>query len=1147
MKLRLFFSSCLLILCYNLSAQTTITGFVIDSLNKPIPFASVYLSKTTVGTLTDNKGFYSLFIPQNGVYELTASCLGFKSGSFVLSAKSTMQKINIKLSLNLVQLREVTINAKAKIRVRNLTQFDKLFLGQTVNSQNCRILNHEDIHVYKDMETGILRGYSVKPVQIENKSLGYNIIYDLTEFIFDYRTAYLRFSGNLYFQALKGNSRSDKKWTKNRLNTYFGSRLHLLRALFSDSLRRENFKISKCEIDPETKEIQPITQIQENNIIVTRNSSHAALYYRDPVMVSYTNHHPELETGILGFHPIEEISTMQFNDTLKVYRNGYFDNPYSVTWGGKLGNERVADMLPYDYLPYSILNVDTVAEKDTSPIAKYLLLQQKSKSPDQVFVHLDRNTYNPGDTIHFQAYIRNRFTNEFESASVSFYALLFDGKNMKADSSRFRIDKSTVSGWMTIPSNAASGLYRFVAFTSMMQNFDSEDIFQANLLIKRKTNNAAKVDSIYKDKYVELKFLPEGGSLVTGLEQRIGFNATDYRGYPLMIEGLLKNSSGSILDTIKSGIYGPGLFVCKPQQGMYVEIIKGADNEKIWSLPNPISSGICMSVKPLDERSFSVEIQSTIYGNDTMTVSGIMNSAQIFSQEFILNKKQRLVIKTDQLLSGVAQITLFNNKLKHIAERLYYVNPDKHLIFNIKTENSLHRQGQESDLSISVTDGSGNPVEGVFSISVVDSISGHDAEIFTPGIEYTLNYYRNFQKNLPPEVLVKGLENLTNEERDLLLMVYGWSRYKWDFSEKEKTIKDPVNYDLINIKVLNELKNKSPDKKLDLISLEGPSVIHLRKKINEDVILPLDSLPEAARTVTLIPDAQERKKITEATLSIPYNAEFFKPDKIFTLLPIIPREISINSPPDYKFSLGDSVIEIPEVTIKGYQPITKVYQNTYEERYKYTEIKSSDPEMIRTSFDLQSVIYRLCFPRLITDGYILLPLRGSGTSFFGGTYRALFVIDGMPLYSDGWRIAKTIPMEDIASISILLGNQGRTVYGLEASGGVIFINTMFHDPTLNKLRTQWKSQNKNDNLLLPISIYRSEIEFYCPTKFDVDNDQTMQKASTYYWSPEVYFNGDGPVKIRYLNLKHQGPVLISINGISTGNLVGTAKASYRVR
>ncbi len=426
------------------------------------------------------------------------------------------------------------------------------------------------------------------------------------------------------------------------------------------------------------------------------------------------------------------------------------------------------------------------AQITSSPIEKYLLLKQKSISPDQLFVHLDRNKYKPGDTIYFQAYIRDRFTNEFVSQSVSLYALLYDDNRVKVDSSRFKIDNSTCSGWMSIPLNAKSGKYHFAAFTSIMQNFEASEAFQSDLFVKGSDKIFGETYASIDSEYFELKFLPEGGNSVQGLEQRIGFNATDSKGYSVFFEGLLKNSTGSTLDTIKSGTYGPGFFICTPEPGMYLEITKGNSKEKIWKLPDPEVSGISLSVKTISNSSFSLEIQSNTYKNDTLTILGVMNANQIFFQNLVLNKKQRVVIKTDQLPSGVAQITVFNKDLRPIAERLYYVNSDKHLIFNIDPGSRTYKTGQETELTITMNDGLGSPSAGIFSISVSDSISGCAAEIYTPGIESVLNFNPYFQRNLPPKVLLTGLENLTNDERDLMLMIYGWSRYDWDFSDKEK-------------------------------------------------------------------------------------------------------------------------------------------------------------------------------------------------------------------------------------------------------------------------------------------------------------------------------------------------------------------------
>jgi hypothetical protein len=826
MKLYVLSFSIFLFIGCSLKGQTIISGVVTDSLNNPVISASVYLSKTTFGVLTDAKGAYSLTVNQDGVYEMIASCIGYKSNSQFISADGKKQNINIKLSVNLILLKEVSVSSKEKKRLANYTQFIKLFLGQTSNSENCKIINPEDLHLYRDDKNKTLNGFSVKPLRIENRALGYYIIYDLSDFSYNLETGLLKFEGNHYFKPLIGSQREIKRWTRNRLSAYYGSRMHFFRAFFSDSLGHENFKIFECKIDSANKEFTIIKPLLENDLSLTKTRNYKTVYSKNPVLISYTDNHTELATGLTGFQPRKVITTITFSDFINVYQNGYFDNPYSITWGRDMGTERIADMLPYDFLPYVYRKGESVNVLNNSPIEKYLLSQQKKIARDQVFVHIDRNMYTPGDTIHFQAFIRDRFTNLFESTSVSLYTILFNDKHQVIDSSRFKVERSTSSGWLTIPSKAETGKYHFVAFTGMMQNFDPLDAFQTDISVKAKVFDPEKVEAEFNKKdyhkgdtirakikisdtrgepldqqkfqyslitgnsslktiethtnkkgesaiainipdtiasdlrlqvitkknknsisetkdfnipfenqYFELRFLPEGGTMVAGLEQRIGFNATDFRGEPVSVLGLLKNKTGSIIDTIRSGDYGPGLFVCTPEPGMYVELINVTGKEKIWPLPDPLKTGISLSVKPVDNRSFAVEIQSTNYSSEILTVSGTLNATIIFSQELKLDKKQRIVVQTNQLMSGVAQIILFNKEMKPLSERLYYINADKHLKFNIKTENDVFNPGQETELAVSVTDGQGNPAEGIFSIAVADSISGHDVELFTPGID----------------------------------------------------------------------------------------------------------------------------------------------------------------------------------------------------------------------------------------------------------------------------------------------------------------------------------------------------------------------------------------------------------------------------
>lgn len=59
----------------NVNSQILISGVVTDSLNNPIPSASVYLSKTTYGVLSDSKGAFAMSIAHDGIYEMIVSCI----------------------------------------------------------------------------------------------------------------------------------------------------------------------------------------------------------------------------------------------------------------------------------------------------------------------------------------------------------------------------------------------------------------------------------------------------------------------------------------------------------------------------------------------------------------------------------------------------------------------------------------------------------------------------------------------------------------------------------------------------------------------------------------------------------------------------------------------------------------------------------------------------------------------------------------------------------------------------------------------------------------------------------------------------------------------------------------------------------------
>jgi len=238
-----------------------------------------------------------------------------------------------------------------------------------------------------------------------------------------------------------------------------------------------------------------------------------------------------------------------------------------------------------------------------------------------------------------------------------------------------------------------------------------------------------------------------------------------------------------------------------------------------------------------------------------------------------------------------------------------------------------------------------------------------------------------------------------------------------------------------------------------------------------------------------MPDTKSSNKVKGVMLSIPYNEQYMKNKNMFlsqhTITSGISGETSLMNEP----ALSEKIIELPEVSVSATKKIE--YNNQYEELYKYANIKSLPSEKIYEFQTLGQAIRNIAPACIIREPPLppAIYLRQSH-SFFGPNVKAMIVLDGMPLYIDGWAEVRTIPPDQIGSISILDGPQGHTIYGEEASGGVIFINT--NKAGFTNIRTDWETQNKSNNMLVPINLFRPNIVFYNPIRSEIESDPAFK-------------------------------------------------------
>ncbi|WP_103069293.1 TonB-dependent receptor [Aquimarina sediminis] len=90
------------------TAQTTIKGQVVDDSNQPIPGANISLKDSSVGTVTDFDGFFSLTVQESPPFTIAVSSVGFESSLVGISVQTTDITIVLKEG---TELDEVVISA----------------------------------------------------------------------------------------------------------------------------------------------------------------------------------------------------------------------------------------------------------------------------------------------------------------------------------------------------------------------------------------------------------------------------------------------------------------------------------------------------------------------------------------------------------------------------------------------------------------------------------------------------------------------------------------------------------------------------------------------------------------------------------------------------------------------------------------------------------------------------------------------------------------------------------------------------------------------------------------------------------------------------------------------------------------------------
>ena len=235
--------------------SSLVTGHVTDaSSGAPLPGVHVFLVGSVRGTVTDNEGRFELSPLPRGKHEMGFSMIGFETKAVPVHFTDSTHVVDVSLAAQVYELDQVVVTDRRNRRWRRqLKTFQRHFLGESENADQTRIINPEVLSF--NQIRGLFNASAVEPLVLENKALGYRVVYKLLDFaIVEGRSQY---RGITRFEELEAETDQQAAlWEKNRIQTYQGSFKHFLRLLASDnpgSVRDQGFLVARVDQLPRSQ------------------------------------------------------------------------------------------------------------------------------------------------------------------------------------------------------------------------------------------------------------------------------------------------------------------------------------------------------------------------------------------------------------------------------------------------------------------------------------------------------------------------------------------------------------------------------------------------------------------------------------------------------------------------------------------------------------------------------------------------------------------------------------------------------------------------------------------------------------------------------------------------------------------------------
>jgi hypothetical protein len=364
-------------------------------------------------------------------------------------------------------------------------------------------------------------------------------------------------------------------------------------------------------------------------------------------------------------------------------------------------------------IAFFIIVSQAVAQMDVADLTSRFHAYQSSWKETKIQLVINQEKYSPGDTVWFKAYFLDADLNSIPGKQ-KIYVNLIDSHGDSKVHAIINLYDGLGANEIYLPENLSAGIYLLTAYSNWMKNFNPIPLFKKEITIVAK-------NAVIAAETPALAVFVEGGHIVRDVPNRICFRGAPAGSTVELVDAI----SGTLSGHTRIDFNGLGALVFTPTSG-------GRYRAQLSGAP-----GIQCALPPTEEDGCAVMLEQSVAEGTVIRIrtpresrlrakrlalvvscNGKIADTETFTPG--ADGSNEIRIKPAVMSGRVAHLSLLDDTGELLASRDFYGGEEITAVARISAQTPVFHPREEVTVYVSLADQRGQPIQGEFSISVIN-------------------------------------------------------------------------------------------------------------------------------------------------------------------------------------------------------------------------------------------------------------------------------------------------------------------------------------------------------------------------------------------------------------------------------------------